>query len=1035
MFADPLRGDPLAAESTSRPPRLGAADRLFDLFGLTLILAIGAFLRLDRLTTLPPGLHQDEAVYGLYSLTITLGQYRIFFGEREPLFEYLVAGMTWLVGVGPIALRLTAALVGLAAVLATYLAAREMLGRRTALLAGATIAVSLWPVMISRVGYRAGTLSLVEAAALACLWAGWRRESLRWYAAGGVLLGLTMYTYIAGRFFPLALAGFVVALLFVNRAEVRRRLTGLAVALGAAVITFAPLGYYFVRHPEAFFGRPAQVAAFGAVSTAADLTDARLVSIVGLRALTENIVKTGGMFFVAGDANWRHNLSGTPALLLPYALLLVLGYALALWRFRRPADALLAIWLPLMLLPSALSIDAPHYLRTIGAAPAAAILVGSGLEWLIGLLEARLVSRLGQRPRGWLAGSGQAGLSRWLTAVALVVALVPGIFTYRTYFDDWATRPETYRAYNLGLAEVGRYLAASDLWRSGSGTVFVTSKFYDDRASITYFLWPYLTNTERLNWNDAATPRVVWFDESRELPIPITGDALYILDATVERPAVRARLGELGLTGKTLTAGPLDLPVFTTYFRPAGPVPEPATPLRALGETGIDLVGYSLGQPAASGTDSLLALYWRVAASARAGASATGTSGVEPASIFCHLLGATDQTLAQADQPFAFALGQPAARADEIIVTWHQLPLPAGLAPGAYSAEIGLYDKPSGKRQQLRLDVGTSAAGATTQRLDSRAVVHGLAVTPGEARPTDVKPAQPVNRPLGAELMLLGLDRPTGPVAPGDRLPLTLYWQASQAGSAGPGTERTDYQIEIALRPAAGADLLLQRARPAAGLYPTSIWRPGEVVRDDIAPRVSSIVPPGGYDLITRAIGPAETDAGELVLGKIEVAGLARSFEPPVAARQASTTFAIPGASPATGAVAELVGYDLPTVPARAGGMLKLMLYWRSLGEASAAYTVFAHLIDRPTGEGARVLGQHDGQPVGGQRPTTSWVVGEYLTDPHELAIASDAQAGQYWIEIGLYDATTNQRLAVRDAQGKEVGDRLVLGDAVTVDR
>ena len=71
--------------------------------------------------------------------------------------------------------------------------------------------------------------------------------------------------------------------------------------------------------------------------------------------------------------------------------------------------------------------------------------------------------------------------------------------------------------------------------------------------------------------------------------------------------------------------------------------------------------------------------------------------------------------------------------------------------------------------------------------------------------------------------------------------------------------------------------------------------------------------------------------------------------------------------------------------------------------------------------------GQRDAQPLDGARPTTGWQAGEYLVDPYQLAIAADAPSGEYAIEIGLYDQSSGARAPVADADGKAVGDRLVL--------
>ena len=65
------------------------------------------------------------------------------------------------------------------------------------------------------------------------------------------------------------------------------------------------------------------------------------------------------------------------------------------------------------------------------------------------------------------------------------------------------------------------------------------------------------------------------------------------------------------------------------------------------------------------------------------------------------------------------------------------------------------------------------------------------------------------------------------------------------------------------------------------------------------------------------------------------------------------------------------------------------------------SYTGFVHLLDQ---EG-RIVAQDDHLPLHGQRPTTAWVEGEVIEDGYELRLPADLPPGDYWLEIGLYDA------------------------------
>jgi uncharacterized protein RhaS with RHS repeats len=86
-----------------------------------------------------------------------------------------------------------------------------------------------------------------------------------------------------------------------------------------------------------------------------------------------------------------------------------------------------------------------------------------------------------------------------------------------------------------------------------------------------------------------------------------------------------------------------------------------------------------------------------------------------------------------------------------------------------------------------------------------------------------------------------------------------------------------------------------------------------------------------------------------------------------------------------------------------------LTLHWQALREMTEDYTVFVHL----TQADGQLVSQQDIQPLGGARPTTSWVPGQVVDDPYELAVPVGARPGTYWLRVGLYSQRTMKRLLV----------------------
>ena len=217
------------------------------------------------------GLHYDEAANLVLTREIVAGDYRPLFIRaytgKEVLFFYASAPWVWMTGGSEWGLRLGGAMVGVLTVAATFAATRALLGRRRggpaiALFAAGWMAVAFPHVLLSRYGFRAISQPLLQALTVAALWRGLRSRRVGWTVAGGVFLGLTGYTYLAARLFPLPLAltgGWLLARS--KPPERRRTLRRFVLVLGVAAIVFAPLGFYFLRHPDAFTTRIAQVAA------------------------------------------------------------------------------------------------------------------------------------------------------------------------------------------------------------------------------------------------------------------------------------------------------------------------------------------------------------------------------------------------------------------------------------------------------------------------------------------------------------------------------------------------------------------------------------------------------------------------------------------------------------------------------------------------------------------------------------------------------------------------------------------------------
>ena len=679
-----VRGVPTTASIHSRegPQQVGESPSpgRWEIVLLVAILLIAAFFRLYRLEAAPPGLQHDEVFHGHDASTVLQGAHRVYFESNagnEPLFVYLVAGTIALFGANYLGIRFAAVLCGLVTIIFTYLLARKAFGYRVALFAGAGLAVSFWPVFMSRVGLRAASLPPMAAATAYFFWAGLckkqeARGKRKWRGAyfglAGVFMGGTLYTYPASRMIPLVFVIFTVYLALFNRPLLRERWKVMVLFFGLAALIAIPIGVTIWTHPQADvrlrqLSQPLALLAQG---------DPGLV--------IKSTLDTLKMFTFQGDPVWRYNLAGRPVFGPVSGALFYLGLILALLRWRHPQYAFLMLWLPLALVPSMITDSAPSFLRASGALPVVYIFSALGVEacWMW------LVRRFGQRAAYGLA----AGLLLLLAGNAW--------WSYHDYFTVWAQRPEVRLVYRTDLTEAAHYLDESDI----ADAVCISSSNPHD---LDPFIFDFTLQEKR---------KIKWYDGPYSLVFPDGGErALYIFPASTPlHPGLKeeffrdARLveesrfpdGELAFSAYELEAREVLQAKIEALQDSSSAVWSPEVQFLPGDPQGfrhpiafpvdfnrqVEFLAYELDSDTlAPGEWVHLTTYWRVV---------HDLASPLPLAIFVHLLDSQSTVWAGRD---ILSVATAGWQAGDIFAQVHHFPLPSDVPAGQYQVEIGVYSR------------------------------------------------------------------------------------------------------------------------------------------------------------------------------------------------------------------------------------------------------------------------------------------------------------------------------------------------------
>ncbi len=274
-------------------------------------------------------------------------------------------------------------------------------------------------------------------------------------------------------------------------------------------------------------------------------------------------------------------------------------------------------------------------------------------------------------------------------------------------------------------------------------------------------------------------------------------------------------------------------------------------------------------------------------------------------------------------------------------------------------------------------------------------------------------PQIPLDITFGDRIKLIGADVASSSTQPGGQSEITLYWQALKPIGK-------DYSTFVHLLDANDIIVAQRDMYPGQGLWPTSQMKPGDIIASRYVLNIptTAYAPDrlkwevGVYDFASQQRLPVSSGGDNVRFGSVELVAQSGDVPNPMRVNLENQI--------------ELIGYSLDRRAASPGESIFLTLYWRGKSKMFADYTVFTHVLQPP-----ETLWAQQDKPL--QPPSSSWSIGQVVSDTYELKIKPNAPLGVYDIEVGVYDPRKNfERLRVITDDGR-ITDNFVLLSKVRV--
>ncbi len=410
---------------------------------LFLILILAFTLRFYDLGHIPPGIHGDEAEWGLIEQKVNRGEYTSFFslGNIGQYFDfsilsYKVQGLFLRIfGDTVFGIRSSSAFAGFLTIIFFIILAKLIFQNKLIiLLIALSFATSHYHIAYSRLALSNIWTPLFACIIIYFLYRTIKEQNYINAIIAGIFLGLSLYFHHTTKALPIIVGVFTFIFIIQNRKKILVFKKIFFIFITAGVV-FLPQGIYYFSNPGTYSPRLNEVSVFNHLDEYYKRYNTDNVPSV----LFWQFINTLKVFNFGGDIGF-YFYGYQKGLLAPIiGFFTIGGLLISFFKYKSNKSQLLLIWFfVIILFGGTITIDPPSSQRLVGLIPVLFLFAGITIEEF---LRYKI---------------------RFLKLILIMIFVINGFWDYKIYFNDyirskdgWAQRePATQIAYylkNLGL--------------------------------------------------------------------------------------------------------------------------------------------------------------------------------------------------------------------------------------------------------------------------------------------------------------------------------------------------------------------------------------------------------------------------------------------------------------------------------------------------------------------------------------------------------------------------------------------------------